>query len=88
MPRKVSKSIGETPPHTWRKPIVTKKSPAVHRKHLHIRGENVPLSVIVPATAETPPHTWRKRFRVFHVFKRFGNTSTYVEKTEIFCIKT
>ena len=52
-------------------------------KHLHVRGEDLEKSLCRSTSAETPPRTWRRPPARAGRIPRFGNTSTYVEKTRL-----
>ena len=51
------------------------------RKHLHMRGENLLLTVIMNQVSETSPHAWRKLEAQEDTISKLGNISTCVEKT-------
>ena len=51
------------------------------RKHLHGRGEDSISRQIQRRPLETPPRTWRRPVVLSDQGRRFGNTSTDVEKT-------
>ena len=53
--------------------------------HLHIRGENSVLVLLAGTLVGSPPHTWRKRYTTDEISLIFRITSTYVEKTFLFC---
>ncbi len=97
----------ETPPRTWRRPILTSgvitnarnTSTDVEKtlrrcaasplcgKHLHGRGEDLLLIILIIQLIETPPRTWRRlsvRLLRSHMVR---NTSTDVEKTARFSVR-
>ena len=63
------------------------KTPYKHKvmtdtgKHLHGRGEDVPMALLAHSSQETPPRTWRRRKVVTRNGSCYRNTSTDVEKT-------
>ena len=58
------------------------------RKHLHGRGEDPVTSTLFLNVLETPPRTWRRPLYNITFGTPFGNTSTDVEKTARFGIKS
>ena len=59
-----------------------------NRKHLHGRGEDGRGLLINTAGLETPPRTWRRHYQQVPDFYVRRNTSTDVEKTARFGIKS
>ena len=57
-------------------------------KHLHGRGEDAKKHPKALSFVETPPRTWRRLKAVIEFIRRIGNTSTDVEKTARFGIKS
>jgi len=59
---------------------VTSDSNAIE-KHLHMRGENIGMTIFFAWGRETPPHAWRKLPYICEATTTRRNTSTCVEKT-------
>ena len=57
--------------------------PECSQKHLHVCGENFFHSIAPLERCETPPRMWRKHGASIICSLGDGNTSTYVEKTDI-----
>ena len=70
-----------SPPHTWRKPMLSEFRSCLSQDHLHIRGENLSALEFWLHRSGSPPHTWRKRQSIYAGMIFLRITSTYVEKT-------
>ena len=55
-----------------------------HRRHLHIRGENLHIVIQLPTESGTSPHTRRKQPPKNGATHILGDISAYAEKTEPF----
>ena len=65
--------VGKTPAQRSRQ--------SCHRKHPHVRGEDVVLAKDGGHTAETPPRAWGRPYQQHHGIRQPGNTPTCVGKT-------
>ncbi len=77
----------ETPPRTWRRLWLLHFRTRCQWKHLHGRGEDDVIGNTGNALTETPPRTWRRPCKASTQGMISGNTSTDVEKTEVWVEK-